>query len=208
MQIDVIEIKNRGYSIFVSQNNNYYIDKSFYIDYQIPDPKVFASKFGLLTKAAIPTFVEEDSFNFFLKVIKSINNLNTKFIDALKILNVLGQFISNLTYSIPDSFNDAEFCVILRGLFVWKDTVEGQDFWEDVHEKLNFFEKYENQLQNKDIDGSRSNGSERDRVCCGRDESESSAGHSGYEARARMRKNALRSSKVYISSRCGCVHRG
>lgn len=208
MQIGVIEIKNKGYSIFVSQKNNYYIDKSFYIDYQISNPKVFASKFGNLTNAAIPTFVEEDSFNSFLRVIKSINNLNTKFIDALKILNVLGQFISNLTYDIPDSFNNAEFDVILRGLFIWNNTVEGHDFWQDVHEKLNFFENHENQLQNKDIDGSRSNGSERDRVCCGRDESESSARHSGYEARARMRKNALGRSKVYISSRCGCVHRG
>lgn len=208
MQIGVVEIKNKVYSIFKSKIDGYYIDKSFYVNYQIPNPTTFASKFGNLSDVEIPAFIKEDSFNSFLRVIKSINNLNTKFIDALKKLNVLGQFISNLTYHIPESFNGAEFCVILRGLFVWKDTVEGEDFWQDVHEKLNFFENHENQLQNKDIDGSRSNGSEGDRICCGGDIVESSAGHSSYKARARMRKNALGRSKVYISSRCGCVHRG
>lgn len=207
MQIGVIEIKNKGYRIFKSEDNDYYIEESFYVDYQIPDPMTFASRFGNLAKAAIPTFIVEEQFYSFLKVIKSINNLNIKFIDALRKLNVLGQFVSNLIYCIPDSFNDAEFGVILRGLFVWNNTVEGQDFWQDVHGALKFIEKHENQLQNEDIDRSGDNRSEGNRICCRRDKSESSTGHSSYQACARKRKHASRNHKVYLSSRRGSIYR-
>lgn len=91
----------------------------------------------------------------------------------------------------------------ILNVFYWGNSNEGHEFWCNLNEKY-----YENQLQNKTVDRSREDRSEGDRVCCGGDIVESSAGHSGYEARARKRKNAFGSSKVYLSTRCGCVHRG
>lgn len=90
----------------------------------------------------------------------------------------------------------------ILNVFSWRESNEGIEFWSNLNRKY-----YENKLQNKGIDRPGDNRSEGDRVCCGRNESESSAGHSGYEARARKRKNAFGSSKVYISTRRGCVHR-
>lgn len=91
----------------------------------------------------------------------------------------------------------------ILNVFSWKDSNEGQDFWSNLNTKYN-----ENKLQNKTVDRSGDDRSEGNRLCCGGDIIESSAGHSGYQARARKRKNAFGSSKVYISTRRGCVHRG
>lgn len=91
----------------------------------------------------------------------------------------------------------------ILNVFSWKDSNEGQDFWSNLNIKY-----YENKLQEAGTDRSGDNRSEGDRVCCRGNESESSTRYSGYQARARKRKNASRGSKVYISTRCGCVHRG
>lgn len=91
----------------------------------------------------------------------------------------------------------------ISNVFYWGDSNEGHNFWCNLDKKY-----YENQLQNAGIDRPGDNRSEGNRVCCGGDIVESSAGHSGYEARARKRKNAFGCSKVYISTRRGCVHRG
>lgn len=102
----------------------------------------------------------------------------------------------------PDRSYDYDNLSILN-VFSWASSNEGLKFWSNLNRKY-----YENKLQNAGIDRPGDNRSEGDRICCGGDESESSAGHSGYEARARKRKNAFGSSKVYVSSRRGCIHRG
>lgn len=204
MQLGVINIKEKEYKIFQSTNNNYYIEKPFYVDYQIPNPMTFASRFGNLSNAKIPTFVDVDQFNYFLKVIESINVLPDKFINILKKCGYIGLYINNLKDPLPAYLNNKSFEQILQGSFSWTNTIEGYYFWA----KLITILHDENQLQNEDIDRSGDNRSEGNRVCCRRDKSESSTGHSSYQACARKRKYASRNHKVYISSRCGSVYRG
>lgn len=91
----------------------------------------------------------------------------------------------------------------ILNVFRWKDSNEGHEFWSNLNRKY-----YENKLQEAGTDRPGDNRSEGDRVCCRGNKSESSAGHSGYQARARKRKNAFGRSKVYLSTRRGCVHRG
>lgn len=204
MQLGVINIKGKEYKIFQSTNNNYYIEKPFYVDYQIPNPMTFASRFGNLSNAKVPTFVDVDQFNHFLEVIESINVLPDKFINILKTHGYLGLFVNNLKDPLPASLNNKSFEQILQGSFSWTNTIQGYDFWA----KLITILHNENQLQNEDIDRSGDNRSEGNRICCRRDKSESSTGHSSYQACARKRKYASRNHKVYISSRCGSVYRG
>ena len=109
------------------------------------------------------------------------------------------RFINNCDPNRSYEYDDPN----ILNVFYWGNSNEGHEFWCDLNKKY-----YENKLQNKTADRPGDNRSEGDRVCCGRNESESSAGHSGYQARARKRKNAFGSSKVYLSSRCGCVHQG
>lgn len=204
-----VTIKGKSYKIRKSSAGNFYIEKPFYTDYQIPNPISFASKFGNLSAAKIPSFVDEQEFSDFLAVIESINNLSDDFIDRLKSLCCLGNFISNLHQ--PFYYKDLCPTGILECAFRWSQTLERFEYWNDVFtilEKIEKGENYENRLQKQEIDRSGSNRSEGNRLCCGGNESESSAGHSSYEARARKGKDALRNRKVYISTRRGCVHRG
>lgn len=207
-----VTIKGKSYKIRKSGAGNFYIEKPFYVDYQIPNPMTFASKFGTLSAAKIPSFVDEQQFSEFLAVIESINNLSDDFIDKLKSLCCLGNFISNLYHP----FYYKELCPtgILECAFGWSQTPEGFEYWNDIFtvlEKLEKSEKdenYENRLQKQEIDRSGSNRSEGNRLRCGGDIVESSTRYSGYQARARKGKDALRNRKVYISTRRGCVHRG
>lgn len=202
-------IKGKSYKIRKSSAGNFYIEKPFYTDYQIPNPMTFASKFGNLSAAKIPSFVDEQQFSNFLAVIESINNLSDDFINKLKSLNCLGNFISNLHQ--PFYYEDLCPTGILECAFCWSKTPEGFEYWNDIFtvlEKLEKDENYENRLQKQEIDRSGSNRSEGNRLRCGGDIIESSTGYSGYQARARKGKDALRNRKVYISTRRGCVHRG
>lgn len=208
-----VTIKGKFYKIRKSGAGNFYIEKPFYVDYQIPNPMTFASKFGTLSAAKIPSFVDEQQFSNFLAVIESINNLSDDFIKEIKRIGCLGNFISNLYHP----FYYEELCptATLECAFGWSQTPEGFEYWNDIFEVLEKLEKirkkdekYENRLQKQEIDRSGSNRSEGNRLRCGGNEFESSAGHSSYEARARKGKDALRSCKVYISTRRGCVHRG
>ncbi len=210
-----VTIKGKSYKIRQSSAGNFYIEKPFYTDYQIPNPISFASKFGTLSAAKIPSFVDEQQFSNFLAVIESINNLSDDFIDRLKSLCCLGNFISNLHQ--PFYYEDLCPTGILECAFCWLKTPEGFEYWNDIFtvlEKLEKSEKsekdenYENRLQKQEIDRSGNNRSEGNRLRCGGNESESSTRYSGYQARARKGKDALRNRKVYISTRRGCVHRG
>lgn len=204
-----VTIKGKFYKIRESSAGNFYIEKPFYVDYQIPNPISFASKFGNLSAAKIPSFVDEQQFSNFLAVIESINNLSDDFIDRLKSLCCLGNFISNLHQ--PFYYEDLCPTGILECAFCWSKTAEGFDYWNDVFtilEKIEKGENYENRLQKQEIDRSGSNRSERNRLRCGGDIVESSTRYSGYQARARKSKNAFRGHKVYLSIRRGCVHRG
>lgn len=109
------------------------------------------------------------------------------------------RFINNCDPNKSYEYDDPN----ILNVFYWSNSNEGHKFWSDLNTKY-----YENRLQEAGADRPGDNRSEGDRVCCGRDIVESSAGHSGYQARARKRKNAFGSSKVYISTRRGCVHRG
>lgn len=91
----------------------------------------------------------------------------------------------------------------ILNVFSWRESNEGQDFWSNLNRKY-----YENKLQEAGTDRPGDNRSEGYRVCCRGNIVESSTRYSGYQARARKRKNASRGSKVYISTRRGCVHRG
>lgn len=91
----------------------------------------------------------------------------------------------------------------ILNVFSWMDSNEGQDFWSNLNRKY-----YENKLQEAGTDRSGDDRSEGDRLCCRGNELESSAGHSSYQASTRKRKNVFRGHKVYLSTRCGCVHRG
>ena len=205
-----VTIKGISYKIKVSVHGNFYIEEPFYVDYQIPNPMTFASKFGNLSAAKIPSFVDEQQFNKFLAVIESINNLSDEFIKEIKRIGCLGNFISNL-YKPIIHYDYRSLGSILECAFCWRETVEGFEYWNDVFtilEKIEKGENYENRLQKQEIDRSGSNRSEGNRLRCGGDIVESSTRYSGYQARARKSKNALRSCKVYISTRRGCVHRG
>lgn len=208
-----VTIKGISYKIKVSVHGNFYIEKPFYTDYQIPNPITFASKFGTLSAAKIPSFVDEQQFSDFLAVIESINNLPDEFIKEIKRIGCLGNFISNLNKPFV-YYGSSNLSFILQYAFYWSTTPEGFEYWNDISEVLEKLEKsekdenYENRLQKQEIDRSGSNRSEGNRLRCRGDIFESSTRYSGYQARARKSKNALRSSKVYISTRCGCVHRG
>lgn len=149
----------------------------------------------------IPTFSDLKDFDFYKSCLRGLYNFK-----GFKILSneEKQNYIFNLiTYYQRDRCNIPEN-LKLSGSFIWISTKQGQEYWEEISNKIH---KYENQLQNKNIDRSGNDRSEGDRICCRGDESESSARHSSYEARARKRKNAFGSHKVYLSSRCGCVHR-
>lgn len=204
-----VTIKGKFYKIRKSGAGNFYIENSFYVDYQIPNPITFASKFGRLSAAKIPSFIDEQQFSEFLAVIESINNLSDKFIKEIRQIGCLGNFISNLYHPIYNK----DLCPTgaLECAFCWSKTSEGFEYWNDIFtilEKLEKGENYENQLQNKTIDRSRDDRSERNRLRGGGDIVESSTRYSSYQARARKSKNALGGHKVYISTRRGCVHRG
>lgn len=209
MQLGVINIKGKEYKIFQSTNNYYYIEKPFYVDYEIPNPMTFASRFGNLANAKVPTFVDVNQFNYFLEVIKSINTLPSEFIKIAREHGFLGIFLCNLTKPITirlDGVGIFSLSDIVLYNIAWSTSSGGEEYWEGIHYILKKLEN-ENQLQNEDIDRSGDNRSEGDRVCCRRDKSESSTGHSSYQACARKRKYASRNHKVYISSRCGSVYR-
>lgn len=204
-----VTIKGKFYKIRKSDAGNFYIEKPFYVDYQIPNPMTFASKFGTLSAAKTPSFVDEQQFSNFLAVIESINNLSDDFIKEIKRIGCLGNFISNLYH--PIYYEDLCLTGTLECAFGWSQTPEGFDYWNDVFtilEKIEKGENYENRLQKQEIDRSGSNRSEGNRLRCGGDIIESSTRYSGYQARARKGKDALRNRKVYISTRRGCVHRG
>lgn len=203
-----VTIKGKSYKIRKSGAGNFYIENQFYIDYSIPNPINFASKFGRLSAAKIPSFVDEQQFSEFLAVIESINNLSDDFIKEIKRIGCLGNFISNLYH--PIYYEDLCLTGTLECAFGWSQTPEGFEYWNDVFtilEKIEKDENYENRLQKQEIDRSRYARSERNRLRSGRDIVESSTRYSGYQASARKRKNALGGHKVYLSSRRGCIHR-
>lgn len=208
-----ITIKGKSYKITKSSAGNFYIEKPFYVDYQIPNPINFASKFGILSTAKIPSFVKEQQFSEFLAVIESVDHLPDDFIEAARRYGFLGNFISNLKKPIVD-YNYSRLDAILECAFCWTTTLEGFEYWDGISailrkvEKLKKDENYENRLQKQEIDRPRDDRSERNRLRCGGDIVESSTRYSGYQARARKSKNAFGGHKVYISTRRGCVHRG
>ena len=147
-----------------------------------------------LTKSSYITFDNESDCKLFGDIVDRINNIPKELKTFLKKEKVYELFVLNFPKGSGETLTNA---------FLWETSNEGHEYWFNLNKKYN-----ENQLQNKDIDRSRDNRSERNRLRCGGDIVESSTRYSGYEARARKSKNALRSHKVYLSSRCGCVHRG
>lgn len=95
-----VTIKGKSYKIRKSSAGNFYIEKPFYTDYQIPNPMTFASKFGNLSAAKIPSFVDEQQFSDFLAVIESINNLPDEFIKEIKRQDCIGKDYPNYTKAI------------------------------------------------------------------------------------------------------------
>ena len=206
---DKINIRGKDYKITTSSHGNFYIEKPFYVDYDIPNPMSFASRFGNLSNAKIPTFVEEKQFEYFLEVIRSINDLPSGFIKIAREQGFLGNFLYNLTEPIqtgdilvdPYSYSD----IVLHNI-IWETSLQGHEYWSDIYNILKTLENA-NKLQNKTVDRSRDDRSERNRLRGGGDIVESSTRYSGYQASARKRKNALGGHKVYLSSRRGCIHR-
>ena len=147
-----------------------------------------------VNKSGFITFESESDCRQFGDIVDRINNIPKELKTFLKKESVYELFILNFNKGYGETLTNA---------FLWDTSNEGHEFWFNLNKKYN-----ENQLQNKDIDRSRDNRSEGNRLRCGGDIVESSTRYSGYEARARKSKNALRSHKVYLSSRCGCVHRG
>ena len=139
------------------------------------------------------TFGKESDCEKFKNIIVRISNIPKKLKTFLKKEHAYDLFVLNFPKGGGETLLNA---------FYWGLSNEGNDFWSNLNKK------YENQLQNKTVDRSGDDRSEGDRLCCRRDVIEPSTGHSGYEARARKRKNAFGSSKVYLSTRRGCVHRG
>ena len=130
MQLGVINIKEKEYKIFQSTNNNYYIEKPFYVDYQIPNPMTFSSRFGNLSNAKVPTFVDVDQFNHFLEIIKSINGLPDKFIKIAREHGFLGNFLCNLTTPIIIegwSIGNLSLSDIVLYNIVWSTSLEGEE---------------------------------------------------------------------------------
>lgn len=168
----------------------------------IPNAMNFANLIEVQTCKDIPTFSNLEDFNFYTSCLRGLYNFK-----GFKILSSKEKqyYISNLIpHYKKDRCNIPEH-LTLSGSFIWDNTTQGSDYWEKINKRII---EYENQLQNKNIDRSRNDRSEGDRLRCGGDIVESSTRYSGYQARARKSKNALRSHKVYLSSRRGCVHRG
>lgn len=161
----------------------------------------FANLIEVQTCKNIPTFSNREDFHFYTSCLQGLYNFK-----GFKILSneEKQNYIFNLiTYHQNEKYISEN--LTLSGSFMWETTPQRADYWIKINKKII---KYENQLQNKNIDRSRNDRSEGDQLCCRGDESESSARHCSYQARARKRKNAFGSHKVYLSSRCGCVHRG
>lgn len=146
------------------------------------------------TTSGYITFGSESDCKKFEDIISRIKSIPEELKTFLKKEKVYEMFLLNLSKGCGETLTNA---------FLWEKSNEGLDFWSNLNKKYN-----ENKLQNKTVDRSGDDRSEGNRLCCGGDVIESSAGHSGYQARARKRKNASRGSKVYLSTRCGCVHRG
>ena len=162
----------------------------------------FANLIEVQTCKNIPTFSNLKDFDFYKSCLRGLCNFK-----GFKILSneEKQNYIFNLiTYYQIDRCNIPEN-LTLSGSFVWVSTKQGQEYWEEISNKIH---EYENQLQNKDIDRPGDNRSERNRIRCRGDIVEPSTRYSGYQARARKRKNAFGRSKVYLSTRRGCVHQG
>lgn len=205
---EIFYLGKTSFKVCKSNNNRYYLKSNNLVRPEIivgiPQQYImeFANLIETQTCKEVPTFSNLKDFDFYKSCLRGLCNFK-----GFKILSneEKQNYIFNLvTYYQRDRCNIPED-LTLSGSFVWVSTKQGQEYWEEISNKIH---KYENQLQNKNIDRSGDNRSEGDRVCCRGNEPESSARHSSYEARARKRKNAFGSHKVYLSSRCGCVHRG
>lgn len=172
---DKINIRGKDYKIITSSHGNFYIEKPFYVDYNIPNPIHFASRFGTLSAAKIPSFVVEKQFEYFLEVIKSINDLPSGFIKIAKEQGFLGNFLSNLTEPIQtgdilvDNYSYAD--IVLHNI-IWATSLEGHEYWSDIYNRLIKTLKNENRLQEQGADRPREDRSEGDRICCKGDEFE------------------------------------
>lgn len=203
---EVFYLGKTAFEVCKSCNNRYYLNSYSgrpEAKAGIPIQKMmeFASLIEVQTCKNIPTFSTLDNFHFYTSCLSALYNFK-----GFKILSNEEKW--NYLYNLI-TYYQKEKCNIpanltISGSFVWTDTSQGQDYWQNIDKKII---EYENQLQNKNIDRSRNDRSEGDRICSRGDESESSARHCSYEARARKRKNEIGSHKVYLSSRCGCVHR-
>lgn len=147
-----------------------------------------------VNKSGFITFESESDCKQFRDIIERINNIPKKLKAFLKEEKAYDLFVLNFNKGHGETLTNA---------FLWSASNEGHEFWSNLNKKYN-----ENKLQNTGIDRSRDNRSEGNRLRSGGDIVEPSARYSGYKARARKSKNAFRSHKVYLSSRCGCVHRG
>lgn len=183
--------------IIESKNGNYYVkDQSAISDFAIYQRVRLAEKFGKhnITKGGFVTFPNKCDCKQFADCLELIAKIPSDLKEFLKNCGAYFLFCYNLNGGDPSTIATA---------FVWGSTPEGNKYWSNLNKSYN-----ENQLQNTETDRSRDNRSEGNRLRGGGDIVESSTRYSGYEARARKSKNALRSHKVYLSSRCGCVHRG
>ena len=187
---DKINIRGKDYKITVSSHGNFYIEKPFYVDYDIPNPMTFASRFGNLSNAKIPTFVEEKQFEYFLEVIRSIDKLPSGFIKIAKEQGFLGNFLYNLTEPIQTGdilLDEYSYADIVLYNIIWATSLEGNEYWSDIHNLLKTLEN-ENRLQEQEIDRSGDNRSEGNRICCKGNES-------GYRFSFTRRRKAVKCSK-------------
>ena len=140
------------------------------------------------------TFGKESDCKKFESIISRIKSIPKELKTFLKKEKAYDLFLLNFHKGCGETLTNA---------FVWENSNEGHEFWSNLKRKYD-----ENKLQNETIDRSGDNRSERNRLRGGGDIVESSTRYSGYQARARKGKDALRNRKVYISTRRGCVHRG
>ena len=183
--------------IVKSQNDNYYVkDQSAISDFTYYQKARLAEKYGRsnITQKGFVTFPNKCDCEQFADCLELIARIPSDLKEFLKNWGAYFPFCYNLNGGDPSTISTA---------FVWGSTSQGNTYWSNLSKKYD-----ENQLQNTGTDRSRDNRSERNRLRSGGDIVESSTRYSGYEARARKSKNAFRSHKVYLSSRCGCVHRG
>lgn len=205
---EIFYLGKTSFKVCKSNNDRYYLKSNNLVRPEIivgiPQQYImeFANLIETQTCKEVPTFSNLKDFDFYKSCLRGLYNFK-----GFKILSSEEKqnYIFNLvTYYQRDRCNIPED-LTLSGSFVWINTTQGQDYWQKISCKIH---EYENQLQNTGIDRSRDNRSERNRLRGGGDIVEPSTRYSGYQARARKRKNAFGSHKVYLSSRCGCVHRG